>query len=163
MAAIMSIGTLLKDSSWTGAFLVFVCCQRRHTAFKWGLYSLLYRSKWKYSFPSKYGRLEQETWVWGSTLSVLDFDLTHKIDYIFLHSYIPKSGISLIPPSSPGINSIFFANNNVNYARLPQFHRKDLVLIEEMHPQMAAEYLNKKCRAQIMLWISCSDNSTCAF
>ena len=67
---------------------------------------------------------------------VLDMEL---IIFILIRSF-REGNFTLYHEALSGLISYFFANNNVNYARWLPVHLKDMMSLEQQHPEVAREF-----------------------
>ncbi|KAJ8415350.1 hypothetical protein AAFF_G00423300 [Aldrovandia affinis] len=126
MAALKSIGTLLQDSGWTGA-LVEAGIASPGTADSFLTVSSITRTR----------QMHQIT---GCSLYKL-LKAAH-MDYSKETDEQPEeeANFFLYCQSLAELIPYFFANNNVNYARWLPIHYRDMVTLEQKHPQLAQEF-----------------------
>ena len=67
---------------------------------------------------------------------VLDMEL---IIFILIRSF-REGNFTLYHEALSGLIPYFFANNNVNYARWLPVHLKDMMSLEQQHPEVAREF-----------------------
>ena len=177
MAALKSVGSLLQDSGWTSALVeagiassgtaesylsassvtrtrqahqITACCLYKLRKSAYASYSrdASQSSEDVLSFEEwcKKRRLESPQFAFWSL--ILDIELTiltlirsfREADFVLYREALSE----LIP--------YFFANNNINYARWLPIHLRDMMSIEQQHPQVAREFhkgnfvVHKTCR-----------------
>ena len=167
MAALKSIGTLLRDSGWTGAlveagiaspgtadsFLTASSITRTrqmHQITACTLYKLLKAAYTDYLKETEEQPKEVfETWCecrkqhspmfhfWYMVLSM-------ELVILLLIRSFREANFFLYCQSLAELIPYFFANNNVNYARWLPIHFRDMVTLEKKHPQVAQEFQNGK-------------------
>ena len=165
MAALKSIGTLLRDSGWTGAlveagiaspgtadsFLTASSITRTrqmHQITACSLYKLLKAAYTDYLKETEEQPKEVfETWCecrkqhspmfhfWYMVLSM-------ELVILLLIRSFREANFFLYCQSLAELIPYFFANNNVNYTRWLPIHYRDMVTLEKKHPQVAQEFQN---------------------
>jgi len=70
--------------------------------------------------------------------------LTMELTILYLVRSFREADFTLYRQSLCELMPFFFANNNVNYARWLPIHLRDMMLLEEAHPQLAAEFHSGK-------------------
>ena len=167
MAALKSIGTLLRDSGWTGALVEagiaspgtadsFLTAssinrtQQMHQITACSLYKLLKAAYTDYLKETEEQPKEVfETWCechkqhspmfhfWYMVLSL-------ELVILLLIRSFREANFILYCQSLAELIPYFFANNNVNYARWLPIHYRDMVTLEKKPPQVAQEFQNGK-------------------
>ncbi|KAJ8387355.1 hypothetical protein AAFF_G00157320 [Aldrovandia affinis] len=178
MAALKSIGTLLQDSGWTGAlveagiaspgtadsFLTVSSITRTrqmHQITGCSLYKLLKAATWttrkrqmnnpKRCLASKLGvsiaNCKVPSFISGMVLSM-------ELVILLLIRSFREANFFLYCQSLAELIPYFFANNNVNYARWLPIYYRDMVTLEQKHPQLAQEF-----QSETLLYTNRADSS----
>ena len=169
LAALRSIGTLLWDSGWTGAlfeagvassgtaesFLSAASITRTRQANQVTASSLYKLLKSAYAdYCSQIGEdiegmLSFEDWCDGRKLDSPQFHFWHlvlsmELVILLLIRAFQEANFELYCRALSELLPYLFANNNVHYARWLPIHLKDMLTLEEKHPQLAEEFNNGK-------------------
>eukprot|EP00745_Piridium_sociabile_P026562 TRINITY_DN4240_c0_g2_i9.p1 TRINITY_DN4240_c0_g2~~TRINITY_DN4240_c0_g2_i9.p1 ORF type:complete len:1084 (-),score=281.98 TRINITY_DN4240_c0_g2_i9:490-3741(-) len=164
MAALKSIGTLVQDSGWAGAlveagvaspgtaesFLTASSITRTrqmHQITACSLYKLLKAAYTDYSnetAENTKGVLSFEAWCECRKLQSTQFHFWHlvlsmELVILLLIRSLREANFYLYCQSLAELIPYFFANN-VNYARWLPIHFRDMVTLEQKHPQLAQEF-----------------------
>ncbi|KAJ8386023.1 hypothetical protein AAFF_G00178440 [Aldrovandia affinis] len=165
MAALKSIGTLLQDSGWTGAlveagiaspgtadsFLTVSSITRTrqmHQITGCSLYKLLKAAHMDYSKETDEQPEEVPSFELGVRHRKLQSPQFHfwymvlsmELVILLLIRSFREANFFLYCQSLAELIPYFFANNNVNYARWLTIHYRDMVTLEQKHPQLAQEF-----------------------
>jgi len=165
MAALKSIGTLLQDSGWTGALLEagiaspgtadsfltassIIRTRQMHQITACSLYKLLKAAHTDYSKETDEQPEEVpsfEAWCEHRKLQSPQFHfwymvLSMELVILLLIRSFREANFFLYCQSPAELIPYFFANNNVNYARWLPIHYRDMVTLEQKHPQLAQEF-----------------------
>ena len=169
MAALKSIGTLLVDSGWTGAlveagvaspgtaesFLTASSVTRTrmmHQITACSLYTLL-KAAYTDFLEETDGTLDEEpsleAWCEHRKLLSPQFHfwyivLSMELVIFLLIRSFREANFSLYCQSLAELIPYVFANNNVNYARWLPINYRDMVTLEQKHPQLAHDFQNGK-------------------
>ena len=163
MAALRSIGTLLRDSGWTSAIVEAEVAssgtaesylsassvtrtRQAHQITACSLYKLMKKAYRDYcSEESSISDITIEDWCkqrkkespqfqfWSL---VLDMELTI---FTLIRSF-REGDFNLYREALSELVPYFFANNNVNYARWIPIHFRDMMSLEQQHPDVAREF-----------------------
>lgn len=169
MAALKSIGTLLKDSGWTGAlveagvtssgtaesFLTASSITRTrqiHQITACSLYQLLKAAYTDYCAEAAENSeevLSFDVWCEKRKLESPQFQFWHLVLSMELAIFLlvrafREANFSLYCQSLAELIPYFFANNNTNYSRWLPIHLRDMVTLKEKHPQLAQEFESGK-------------------
>ena len=162
MAALRSIGTLLHDSGWTGAiveagvassgtaesFLSVSSVTRSrqmHQVTACCLYMLRKEAYTYYAREEGQTALNFEDWCKNRRkespqFQFWDLVLSMQLVIFSLIRSFREANFALYCQALSALIPFFFANNNVNYSRWLSIHLRDMVSLEEMHPQLANEF-----------------------
>ncbi|KAJ8406047.1 hypothetical protein AAFF_G00309350 [Aldrovandia affinis] len=164
MAALKSIGTLLQDSGWTGAlveagiaspgtadsFLTVSSITRTrqmHQITGCSLYKLLKAAHMDYSKETDEQPEEVPSLKLGVSIAnckvpsfISGMVLSMELVILLLIRSFREANFFLYCQSLAELIPYFFANNNVNYARWLTIHYRDMVTLEQKHPQLAQEF-----------------------
>ena len=163
MAALRSLGTLLQDSGWTNALVEagvaspgiaesFLTAsnvtrtRQAHQITACGLYLLMKEAYQDFcSADSGQSALSFEDWCQKRKVEspqfefwnlVLDMELTI---FMLIRSF-READFNLYRGALSELSPYFFTNNNVNYARWIPIHLRDMICLEEQHPDLAKEF-----------------------
>ena len=161
MAALKSLGTLLEDSGWTSAiveaglassgtaesFLTassITKTRQAHQITACTLYKLV-RGAYKDYYPEYSSTLTFEEWCDHRMNESPQFQFWHLvldmelIIFILIRSFM-EGNFTLYCEALSGLIPYFFANNNVNYACWLPVHLKDMMSLEQHHPEVVREF-----------------------
>lgn len=174
MAALKSIGTLLKDSGWTGALIEadiaspgtaesfltassLTRTRQMHQITACTLHKLLkiaYADYLKETETEEHGASSAskevfETWCEIRKQHSPMFHFWHiilsmELVTLLLIRSFREANFDLYCQSLAALIPYFFANNNVNYARWLSIHYRDMMTLEKKHPEVAQEFQNGK-------------------
>lgn len=166
MAALRSIGTLLQDSGWTGAlveagvtssgtadsFLSAASVTRTRQAHQitaCSLYTLMKRAYTDYCDDTSGDDVQTTFEKWCDLRQQLSpqfqywyLILNMQLVILSLVRSFREANFNLYCETLNGLIPYFFANNNVNYARWIPVHLRDMLSLEQCHPQVAREFNN---------------------
>ena len=168
MAALRSIGTLLHGSGWTTAiieagvaspgtaesFLSASSVTRTRQAHQITACSLYQLMKEAYhdhctadvSFENWCERRKQESPQFQFWSMVLDMELTI---FMLIRSF-REGNFKLYREALSELAPYFFSNNNSNYARWISIHLRDMMALDQQHPQVSVVILDEEgCRNRI--------------
>lgn len=161
MAALRSIGTLLQSSGWTTAlaeagvtssgtadsFLSVASVTKTRYAHQVTACSLFKLMKASYEdYRQQTGNLiEYEDWCDKQRQESPQFQywsliLNMELTILSLVRSFREGDFNLYCESLTALLPYFFANNNINYARWLPVHLRDMLSLEQRHPQIAAEF-----------------------
>ncbi|KAK6196169.1 hypothetical protein SNE40_001446 [Patella caerulea] len=165
MASLRSIGTLLQDSGWTSAIVEanvaspgtpesFLSAssvtktRQAHQITACSLYELIrkayndFRSEESntsnITFEDWREKRKQESPQFQFWNLVMDMELTN---FILVRSF-READFNLYREALSELAPYNFANNNVNYARWIPIHIRDMMSLEQQHPDVAKEFHN---------------------
>ena len=161
MAALKSLGTLLEDSGWTSAIVEaglassgtadsFLTAssvtktRQAHQITACTLYKLMRGAYEGYcsedsstlTFEEFHDQWMHESPQFQFWHLVLDMEL---IIFILIRSF-REGNFTLYREALSGLIPYFFANNSMNYARWLPVHLKDMMSLEQQHPEAAREF-----------------------
>eukprot|EP00745_Piridium_sociabile_P027883 TRINITY_DN44892_c0_g1_i4.p1 TRINITY_DN44892_c0_g1~~TRINITY_DN44892_c0_g1_i4.p1 ORF type:complete len:307 (+),score=64.28 TRINITY_DN44892_c0_g1_i4:780-1700(+) len=161
MTALKSIGTLLKDSGWTSA-LVEAGVASPGTADSFLSASSVTRTRLSHQITAcslyelmkdAYNAYREET-LDNTTISFESWSTEQKrpqfkfwfliyrmeLSILILIRSFREANFTLYREALFELIPYFFADNNVNYARWLPIHLRDMMCIEEQHPEVAREF-----------------------
>ena len=161
MAALKSLVTLLEDSGWTSAIVEaglassgtaesFLTAssvtktRQAHQITACTLYKLM-RGAYKDYYPEYSSTLTFEEWCDHRMNESPQFQFWHLvldmelIIFILIRSFM-EGNFTLYCEALSGLIPYFFANNNVNYACWLPVHLKDMMSLEQHHPEVVREF-----------------------
>lgn len=166
MAALRSLGSLLKDSGWTGAlveagvassgtadsFLSVSSVTRTrqmHQVTACSLYKLLksaYNSYCTKQTDVNEDILGFEEWCQNKSQQNVQFQfwylvLSMQLTIFMLIRSFCEANFSLYCQALRELIPYFFANNNTHYARWLPVHLRDMMTLENKHPALAQEFM----------------------
>ena len=163
MAALRSLGTLLQDSGWTNALVEAVVAspgiaesfltasnvtrtRQAHQITACGLYLLMKEAYQDYcSSDSGRSALSFEDWCQKRKVESPQFEFWNLVPYMELTVFMlirsfREGDFNLYREALSELSPYFFTNNNVNYARRIPIHLRDMICLEEQHPDLAKEF-----------------------
>jgi len=177
MAAFSSIGSLLKGSGWTSvltdagvassgtaeSFLTASSVTRTRQAHQVTAASLYRLMKTAYTdycneaIENSTEVIDLEDWCEQRKLQSPQFQfwyliLSMELTILALIRSFREANFELYCDALSELIPYFFANNNINYARWLPIHLRDMMSLEQHHPQVASEFRNgnfvvhKSCR-----------------
>lgn len=164
MTALRSLGCILKDSGWTGALTEagvassgtadsFLSAssvtktRQAHQVTSCSLYKLLKAAYAAYvedlDDPSE--AMSLDDWIEDRKQRSPQFQywylvLTMELSILLFIRSIREANFNLYRQALCQLMPFMFANNNVNYARWLPIHLKDMLTLEEQHPQIAEAF-----------------------
>lgn len=162
MAALRSLGTILENSGWTSAiaeagvassgtaesFLTVSSVTRTRLAHQITaccLYKLMKEAYQDYSEESSGSTLTYEDWCDKRRHDSPQFQFWHMVldmelvIFLLIRSF-REGNFDLYRESLSELIPYFFSNNNVNYARWLPVHLRDMMSLEQRHPDVASEF-----------------------
>ena len=163
MAALKSLGNLLKDSGWTSAIAEAEVASSRtadsflsaasvtktrqaHQITACSLYKLMKKAFTDYCHEADdYDEMTFESWSEKRRMESPQFQywymiLSMELTILSLVRSFREGNFPLYCEALSELIPYFFANNNVNYARWLPIHLRDMLSLEQHHPQLALEF-----------------------
>ncbi|RXN31429.1 hypothetical protein ROHU_004760 [Labeo rohita] len=162
MAAFSSLGTLLQSSGWTGALVEAVVAssgtadsflsassvtrtRHMHQVTACCLYMLRKEAYEYHCADQNDGALNFNDWCEKCRKESPQFQfwelvLSMELVIFSLVRSFREANFNLYCQALSALIPFFFANNNVNYARWLPIHLRDMVSLEQTHPQIFSEF-----------------------